>query len=75
MRSEILKADSMIKQENHQNKMRDLDDRIKQLEKIQNEREEKKRQEEEEERQRLQQRDKGNKNFLGNIKSYSIDDI
>ncbi len=55
--------------------MKDLDGKIIKLEQIQKEREEKQREEEDKQRLKMQKREEGNKNFLGNIKSYSIEDI
>ena len=75
MRKEIMIEESKTKNDNHKHKMSELDVKIKNLEKIQKEREDKQQEDENQERTRQQQREAGNKNFLGNIKSYSIDDI
>lgn len=55
--------------------MDELNKKIENLEKLKSEKAEKQRQLDEEERKKQQQREAGNKNFLGNIKSFNIDDM
>lgn len=55
--------------------MKDLEEKIKGLEKQKREAEERQAQEEEAERLKQQQRLQGNRGFLDNIKSYSVEDI
>lgn len=55
--------------------MKELEGKIKKLEQAKRERELEQKAEEEKQRQSIQQRENKNKNFLENIKSYSIEDI
>ena len=55
--------------------MQELDGKIKNLEKQKKEKEELEREQAEQERQKQQQRQLGNRGFLDNIKSYSVEDI
>ena len=66
--------ESKTKESYQKQKMDELNARIEKLEKIKKEKEEKMREQEEEEKLKQQQRQQANKNFLGNIKSFNIDD-
>ena len=55
--------------------MDELSAKIEKLEQLKKEKEEKQREEEGNERAKLKSKAQGNKNFLGNIKSFDIEDI
>ena len=75
MRSELLKEESKVKEDSQHNKMQELDKKIANLELMRKEKLLKQHEEEELEKLKQEQRLAGNKNFLGNIKSFSVDDI
>jgi len=75
MRSELLKEESKVKEDSQHNKMQELDKKIANLELMKKEKLLKQHEEEELEKLKQEQRLAGNKNFLGNIKSFSVDDI
>ena len=75
MRNDLLKEESKAKETHQNNKMSELNVKIEKLELMKKEKDERQRMEEDAQRQKLTQKAQGNKNFLDNIKSYSVEDI
>ena len=75
MRQELNQEEGKTKNDSQAKKMQELDGKIKNLEKQKKEKEELEREQAEQERQKQQQRQLGNRGFLDNIKSYSVEDI
>lgn len=75
MRQEMLQEESKSKDDNQKHKFEELNKKIESLEQIKKEKVEKVREQEEEDKRKQQNRETGNKNFLGNIKSFNVDDI
>lgn len=72
MKRELIEEESKEKEDHQRQKMADLDQKIQELEDGKRAKQEK---EEADKKQAAAVRSKGNSNFLGNIKSYNVDDI
>jgi hypothetical protein len=75
MREEILKEESKQRSAAQEDKMRQVEAKIRGLERIRQEKEEKEREQAQEEERQRAQKEQGRKNFLGGIKSYVVEDI
>lgn len=75
MRQELLEEETKHKEEHQKHQMEELNKKIEVLEKQKQDKAGRQKEEDEASQKRQQERSKGNSNFLGNIKTFNVEDI